>query len=67
MVIKIYQVRGYPKHYYFVKTFPELLEIMSWMRENNVKHLHETSSIHGYGFSVRTTVPEYLLFVLKWL
>ena len=65
--MKIYQVRGYPKHYYLVKTFPELLEIMSWMKKNNIKHLHETSSIHGYGFSVRTTGPGYSLFVLKWL
>lgn len=28
--MKVYQVRGYPRNHYFVKTFSELLEIMSW-------------------------------------
>ena len=64
--MKVYQVRGYPRYYYFVKTYSELLEIMNWMKINNVKHLHETSSIHGYGFSVLTTGPGYSLFLLRW-
>jgi len=64
--MKIYQLRGYPKHYYFVKTFPELLEIMSWMKGHDVRHLHESSGPHGHGFSVRPSGPGYLLFLLRW-
>jgi len=62
--MKVYQVAGYPKNHYFVKTFSELLEIMSWMTKNNVGHLHESSSIHGYGFSVRKNFD---WFALRWL
>lgn len=61
--MKVYQVPGYPKNHYFVKTFSELLEIMSWMQKNNVKHLHQSSSIHGYGFSVDKNIE---WFMLRW-
>jgi hypothetical protein len=61
--MKVYQVVGYPHSHYFVRTFSELLEIMSWMQKNNVDHLHESSSQHGYGFSVRTNLD---WFLLKW-
>lgn len=62
--MKVYQVRGYPASHYFVETFSELLEIMSWSGKNNVDILHESSSIHGYGFSIRKNFD---WFVLKWL
>jgi hypothetical protein len=61
--MKVYQVAGYPKNHYFVKTFSELLEMMSWMTRNNVGHLHESSGIHGYGFSVEKNIE---WFLLKW-
>lgn len=61
--MKVYQVAGYPKSHYFVKTFSELLEIMIWMEKNNVGHLHESSGIHGYGFSVRKNLE---WFQLRW-
>ena len=62
--MKIYQVAGYPKSHYFVKTFDELLQIMAWMDKNNVRGLHESSTIHGYGFSV---YKNFEWFSLKWL
>jgi len=61
--MKVYQVVGYPRSHYFVKTFSELLEIMIWMEKNNVGHLHESSGIHGYGFSVRKNLE---WFLLRW-
>lgn len=60
----VYQVAGYPSNHYFVKTFQEFLDIMSWMRKNDVDYLHESSSMHGYGFSVRKNFD---WFALKWL
>jgi hypothetical protein len=63
--MKVYQVAGYPKNYYFVKNFSEFLNIMSWMIQNDVGYLHETSSdVHGYGFSVEKNIE---WFSLKWL
>lgn len=62
--MKVYQVRGYPAGHYFVKNFQEFLEIMSWMQKNNVDYLHESSSMHGYGFSIR---KNFEWFSLKWL
>lgn len=62
--MKVYQVAGYPKNHYFVKDFQELLNIMNWMEKNNVGHLHESSGIHGYGFSVRKNFD---WFALRWL
>lgn len=61
--MKVYQLRGYPNHY-FVKTFDELLQIMSWMNKNDVKGLHEYSGLHGYGFSVQ---KNFEWFAIKWL
>lgn len=62
--MRIFQVAGYPRGHYFVKTFQEFLEIMSWMTKNNVKYLHESSTIHGYGFSIS---KNFEWFALKWL
>ena len=62
--MKVYQVAGYTKNHYFVKDFQELLNIMRWMNKNNVGHLHESSGIHGYGFSVRKNFD---WFALRWL
>lgn len=62
--MRIYQVRGYPQTHFFVKTFQEFLEIMSWMSKNNVGYLHESSSMHGYAFSIR---KNFEWFALKWL
>ncbi len=62
--MKVYQVRGYPSNHYFVKTFDELLQLMSWTNENDVDCLHESSSMHGYGFSIR---KNFEWFSLKWL
>lgn len=62
--MKVYQVRGYPNNHYFVKTFDELLQIMSWMNKNNVDCLHESSGQHGYGFSIR---KNFEWFSLTWL
>ena len=60
----VYQVAGYPGDHYFVKTFQEFLDIMSWMRKNDVDYLHESSTMHGYGFSIRKNFD---WFALKWL
>lgn len=62
--MKVYQVAGYPSNHYFVKTFDELLQMLSWMNKNNVDALHESSSQHGYGFSVR---KNFEWFSLTWL
>lgn len=62
--MKVYQVVGYPRSHFFVKTFQDFLEIMSWMSKNNVGYLHESSSMHGYGFSIR---KNFEWFALKWL
>ena len=62
--MKVYQVTGYPKNHYFVKDFQEFMIIMGWMKKNNVDYLHESSSQHGYGFSVR---KNFEWFSLKWL
>lgn len=62
--MKVYQVPGYPRNHYFVKTFDELLQILSWMDKNNVDGLHESSSQHGYGFSIR---KNFEWFSLAWL
>ena len=62
--MKVYQVAGYPRNHYFVKTFRELLEIMSWSEKNSVKCLHESSTVHGYGFSVS---KNFVWFALRWL
>lgn len=64
MNIRIFQVAGYPRTHYFVKTFQEFLELMSWMSKNDVDYLHESSTIHGYGFSIR---KNYEWFALKCL
>jgi transcription antitermination factor NusG len=62
--MKVYQVAGYPKNYYFVKNFSEFLDIMSWMIKNDVRFLQKTSSgIHGYGFSVEKNIE---WFLLRW-
>jgi hypothetical protein len=62
--MKVYQVRGYPATHYFVNTFQEFLDIMGWMNNNDVSYLHESSSPHGYGFSIRKNIE---WFKLKWL
>jgi hypothetical protein len=62
--MKVYQVPGYPRTHYFVKTFDELLQMLSWTQKNNVDCLHESSSIHGYGFSIR---KNFEWFSLTWL
>jgi hypothetical protein len=62
--MKVFQVAGYPRTHYFVKSFQEFLEIRSWMMKNDVGYLHESSSIHGYGFSVR---KNFEWFALRWL
>lgn len=62
--MKVYQVAGYPSNHYFVKTFDELLQMLSWMNKNNVDALHESSTIHGYGFSVS---KNFEWFSLRWL
>ena len=60
----VYQVRGYPRSHYFVKTWTEFLEINKWMYKNKVDYLHESSSQHGYGFSIRTNLE---WFILRWI
>jgi hypothetical protein len=62
--MKVYQIAGYPKDHYFVKTTPEWQELTQWMRKNEVDYLHQSSSPHGYGFSVR---KNFEWFSLKWL
>lgn len=62
--MRVYQVAGYPRSHFFVKTFEDFLEIMSWMSKNDVAYLHESSTIHGYGFSIRRNFE---WFALKWL
>lgn len=59
--MSVYQIRG--SNHYYVKTFSELLEIMSWADKNDVKCLHESSGIHGYGFSISKHLE---WFLLKW-
>ena len=62
--MKVFQVAGYPKSFYFVKTLHEFREISNWMNQNNVEYLHEASCMHGYGFSIR---KNFLWFMLKWV
>jgi len=62
--MRIYQVAGYPRTHYFVKTTLEWFELTQWMSKNNVNYLHESSTIH-YGFSVGEKNFEW--FALKWL
>lgn len=62
--MRVFQVAGYPRTHYFVKTSEDFSKIMSWMSKNNVDYLHESSTIHGYGFSVR---KNFEWFALKWL
>ncbi len=61
--MKVYQVKGYPSNHYFVRDFQEFLIIIRWMNENNVGYLHESSSQHGYGFSIRKNIE---WFMLRW-
>ncbi len=61
--MKVYQVVGYPKSHYFVRDFQEFLNIMNWMKKNDVDYLHESSSQHGYGFSIRKNLE---WFLLRW-
>jgi hypothetical protein len=61
--MKVYQVVGYPKSHYFVKDFQEFLTIMGWMKKNDVDYLHESSSLHGYGFSILKNKE---WFLLRW-
>jgi hypothetical protein len=71
MVMNI-QVEPWPYHrscrgdVYRVKTMPEFHAIIKWMWENDVGYLHEFTGPQGYGFSVRTEGPGYLMFKLKW-
>ena len=62
--MKVYQVVGYPKSHYFVRTWCEFDEIMRWMHKNKVGYLHESSSPHGIGFSLRSNAE---WFLLRWL
>lgn len=62
----VYQLRGYPNNFYFVKTYDELLQIFSWAQKNDVRCLYECSSAYGYGFSVKDTNDRALL-ILSWL
>ena len=61
---KCYQVRGYPASHYFVANSHDWHEVTNWMRKNNVDYLHESSTIHGYGFSIR---KNFEWFALRWL
>jgi hypothetical protein len=62
--MKVYQKAGYPKNHYFVKDFRQFREIVSWMKQNDVEYLHESSSrVHGVGFSVR---KNFEWFSLRW-
>jgi hypothetical protein len=61
--MKVYQVAGYPKNHYFVKDFQQFLEIVSWASKNDVGFLHESSGIHGHGFSVKKNIE---WFLLRW-
>lgn len=45
--MRVYQVAGYPRNHYFVKTFRELLEIMTWAEKNGVNCLHESSTMQA--------------------
>lgn len=62
----VYQLRGYPSNFYFVKTMEEFHAFVKWCHHNEVKFLHECSSFHGYGFSVNDTNDRALL-TLSWL
>lgn len=62
--MKVYQVTGYPKNHYFVRDSRDFLKMMIWMNDNDVVYLHESSSIHGYGFSIK---KNFEWFSLKWL
>jgi ABC-type glycerol-3-phosphate transport system substrate-binding protein len=60
----VFQQRGYPNNYYFVKTWEEFTEVSNWMTRNNVKFLHESSSPMAIGFSIR---KNFEWFSLRWL
>lgn len=61
--MKVYQVHGYPSDHYFVQTFSELLEIMSWANKNDVRIWHESSGYSGYGFRIGKNLE---WFLLRW-
>jgi hypothetical protein len=62
--MKVFQLRGYPQHHYFIKDPGEWYEFCRWCWENNVEYLQESSSLHGIGFSIRKNFD---WFALKWL
>jgi len=62
--MKVYQVAGYPRNHYFVKDFIDFMKLVIWMEKNNVGYLHESSSQHGYGFSIKKNFD---WFSLRWL
>lgn len=64
MDINVFQLRGYPKNYYFVRNYCEWSEITSRMRKMGIKFLHTVSCTHGYGFTVDEN--DFLMFKLSW-
>ena len=61
--MKVYQLAGYPRNHYFVKTFSQFIVVYSWMRQHDVEYLHESSGNHGIGFSVTKNLE---WFLLRW-
>ena len=62
--MRVFQVAGYPRTHYFVGNSHDWHEITHWMSKNDVGYLHESSTIHGYGFSIR---KNFEWFSLRWL
>jgi len=63
MDVKVFQARGFPSYYYFVKTPAEWYTLCMWMNENKVWYLQEISSPQGIGFSI---LDNREWFLLKW-
>jgi hypothetical protein len=64
--MKIERVKypGWNEHpCYQVKTFQDYLQILSWMKHNQVENFQLSSGAHGYTFQVKTNHD---WFLLRW-
>lgn len=61
--MRVYQVQGYPRNYYFVK-YSDWSTMTQWLSQNGIRYLHESSGMHGIGFSIRSD-PTW--FLLRWV
>lgn len=61
---QVFQVIGYPKHYYFVEKMSDWVEVCKWMKDSKIEYLQVYSGPIGFGFSVHNNLE---WFALRWL